>query len=433
MSERLRLQPIELILVAFGLILFLSSLSIFLSEISLRRYLLGWQNEGGLEKVGIIEKTAGGILRKKVVQAEFKRIGLNSEVYNFDTIVTGPDSTATVELSDGSAIELAPKTMIKLVFESRFSLAGISRATTVNVVSGKVKGKRRKAQGMDVAPAQKILLKPLLVEKAAPEKIIEIITQEKEEIVQVELPAPEILYQAAEPVELVDKTVTELPKRQVIVDAPEIEVEKKVAPVVIELEPEQEILYAPEVELPIKEKKIPTPKVAAKFIKLTSPKKGTIFRVKNGSTKASVTVPFQWEKSPINLPVQLIIRKSDGSEVLRKKFNKPERIGRHSTVISEPGRYSWEISDLNGAKRQTKGQFQVAPTFLGLKIQEPLVGGQKKVKSNLYTGKHLKDFDITLLWEPFPGTKNYSVKIFKKQNSKKPLVEKSVRKTSFLI
>ena len=180
MEERIRLGPVEILFVLFALLLILSSSTLFVSDISLRRYLLGWEEELLLEPVGVLEESNGETKRKTSQSPEFKGLKIKSKLYNFDTVLTDGSGKAQLALDDGSKIELGPNTMVKLSFAKRLSLTGIERSTVVNVVSGRVTGMTQKNQ---------LILK-------SNDKTIAISEPEKTEHLETKAPPPAVAFDA---------------------------------------------------------------------------------------------------------------------------------------------------------------------------------------------------------------------------------------------
>ena len=127
-------------LLVVAALLFCVSLGIFITDYPLLDLLFGLEVESK-DPIGRVSHIEGSMRREKLGQAEFRGIGANADVFPRDVIVTSADSRATLTLEDGSVIELAPSTMIRLENENLRSLTGISHVTKVQVVSGEVEGK----------------------------------------------------------------------------------------------------------------------------------------------------------------------------------------------------------------------------------------------------------------------------------------------------
>src|SRR5690606_2668009 len=75
---------------------------------------------------------------------EFLDAPLSADLFNEDTIMTGPDDRATIEFLDGSILEMEPGSLIRLTFETAEGVGGIQRRVLVDIVAGNVKSDRAK-------------------------------------------------------------------------------------------------------------------------------------------------------------------------------------------------------------------------------------------------------------------------------------------------
>ena len=132
-----RFKRWEIILIAFGLLLSTSAGYLYVADISLRKFFLGWDDGDAEREVGTLDVARAAVRRQKGSESEFLKIARETRLYNYDTIVTETDGGATLKLDDGGTIELGPSTMVQLVFDNVASLGGISRPE-VNVIVGKV-------------------------------------------------------------------------------------------------------------------------------------------------------------------------------------------------------------------------------------------------------------------------------------------------------
>lgn len=132
-----RYRPWEWGVIVFGLALLVGSSTLYVSGVSLRRYLLGWDDGEGSEEVGKLATKAGNVRRQLGMETEFKSIESSATLYNYDTIMTSSEGGATLQIDDGSKIELGPDTMVRLAFNMRL---GAPSSTTVEVVTGEVTG-----------------------------------------------------------------------------------------------------------------------------------------------------------------------------------------------------------------------------------------------------------------------------------------------------
>ena len=91
--EKLGLRPWEWVLSLLAILLFVFSSAMYFSETSLRLALVGIQ-EAGVYPIGRVTEVKGIIRREIVGQLEFKSLGDQEVLYQGDTIVTGPQSSA---------------------------------------------------------------------------------------------------------------------------------------------------------------------------------------------------------------------------------------------------------------------------------------------------------------------------------------------------
>lgn len=381
----LNFHIIEILIILFGISLFSASSYIYTNEISLRKKLFGWQDETALDQVGLLSSGTGLIRRKTTTGRSFALISSNAQLYNLDTIVTGPAASARITMSDGSEIELGPKTMIKLEFESNLSLQGISRTATVNVVSGKVQGRSKK---------QKIILK-------SKNKTIELTKEKAPQAVEAKVAQPTLPIRVAQ----ISKEIQEETEAQV---------------------------KAPPVKAPVFK--------TLTSIQPISPRRNASLTLPSFSEKLEKEVLFKWKTRPRDGKVQFILKrrtKKTEEILIDEVIDSVEGQGEWTQTLTRPGSYSWELKDPVAEPKKAKRTFQrfvLRPTYEGLKVRPPLVGG-KVLDSNRLQQQLLKDFDITLRWKANWESENerYRVNLYKSAQSKKPIFTKVVSKSSYVL
>src|SRR5579885_1595785 len=134
------LRAWEKMVVAAGALLALSTFYMYVSGI---HFLAGLQGEG--RRIGEIDRAEGEVRRELAAEDEFTPISKGEGVFNGDLIFTSPTARAQVELEDGSQLTVEPGSMVRLEFDRGFRLPGISRALSVNVVTGAVASKPGKS------------------------------------------------------------------------------------------------------------------------------------------------------------------------------------------------------------------------------------------------------------------------------------------------
>ena len=82
--------------------------------------------------IGTVTEIQGSVKRQRASDFEFKQLIVHALLYPNDTILTGPDSWATIILNNGRKVRITPNSLIKLNFGSEMSKDGIS----INVLQG---------------------------------------------------------------------------------------------------------------------------------------------------------------------------------------------------------------------------------------------------------------------------------------------------------
>lgn len=397
----------EILLLTFGIALLASAAAVFVSGISVRRYLLGWADEEGRAiRVALLSLKAGAVRRQISNESEFREIEVQSDLYNYDTIVTDAEGGASLSIDGGGVIEMGPTTMIRLAFETRFSLGGISRAASVQVVMGDVKGESK--------------------EGAAP-----IILKSRDKVVRVSKDRAQSIKVAAAPL------VKATPK-PIVTEAP------PPVPVPVALAPPDEPEPSPTPEPSPSPSPSPSPAARMGFEMLT-PREGEKLVVEKGSQVAQISVSFQWRVVPPGVVVQLALRRlpdaanKDAVEVVRKVVQPVGGLGTLPVMIKAPGTYEWSAFDEEGEPLKlahasasvVRGTFSVRPDFEGVELLDVLVGGQA-MRTNTYSGKGSEDFDITLRWKPYPDAEKHIVRVYDSPAAQKLVLSRMVDGDSYV-
>ncbi len=370
----------EIFILFLSFVFFFGSITIYFSGISLRKYILGWKEEQGTEEVGKLFQKEGAIRRQLTQAMEFLSIEKNTTLYNFDTLVTSSSGTATLAFNDGGSIQLGPNTMVRLSFESKLSLQGISRFANIEVVTGTVKGQAKAVPMTFKTRDQVITIKPNTVEK------------------QIEVPVAPL-----------------------------------VNPIIPKNEPLPPVVAAIAAASPSAS---PSPLVVEinREVHLITPKNGVHLKVDNESPVPEKTVSLVWDVLPsTHDPVQVVLQKKLGTTQFEDVFRKTSQAKKIMVLIKSPGEYVWQIKNAKGealSKKETQSTFFIDPEFEAIETLTPLVAGEM-TESNAYKGSHQKKFDLTLQWKPYTGAKSYRVKVMDSMNSKKPLMEKTVQQNLF--
>lgn len=431
--SRFEFDPLERAAIAASLIVFLSSAILYVTDFKIGNYFLDWNEEEKGRAVGILAEASGQIKRKIFNDTSFETIKKSDRLYNSDTVVTGPDGAAVVQLDDGSSIELGPKTMVKLAFESSLSFGGIARETVVNIVSGKVKAKTRERVVVLRSAGESIR-----VEKKQPTQVIQV--------------AP-IVPRKPVVTEPIAKKQVAAPKEEPLVQAPPVFVLKEDPPApalpdsapttVAEATPEATVEPTPSaIPSPVVEvQKTPepppapvSPKVTPK-IKLVAPVATENLRIADGSVVAKKPLVLTWNVEATALETRVKVTHVQGAQredVFDKKIL--SKIGKNtaSLELDAPGSYEWEVrpedKDLQW-EGPRNSRFELKPDFEGIHLLTPLIGG-KEGASNVYTGTILNEFDITLRWKDYDKVNKYRLQVYT-QNNGPPVLEREIETTNY--
>ena len=381
----------ETFLIALMLLLFLLATALYITNIPILQYVLGWQIDVKQERVGDIGTLSGNGRRESLGDGEFLTLKPSSALYNYDTVVTGPNSSATIKLDNGGKIELGPDTMVRLEFDSRLSLNGISRDANVNIIAGNVSGENNGAGALFLKSRDGVV--PLLLG-----------SKKSIQVAQAPLVKPPGLN--AGNASSIDTLKT----------AP-------VAPIVAA------------VASPSPSPSMVEAKVSPGSLLIVYPKSNEVLAVTPGNQRPDVPITFKWKINPA-AQVKAVVRrltgvKSEGDSIFSEDIESPGGKGSAKIVAESPGNYEFEIRgsrDSGDGKEKAKNakvRFSIAARFIGIETETPLVGGTE-TGSNQLSEKLINDFNITLRWKPYPEAKGYHVRLAKSANSPKAMLEKDV-------
>jgi len=356
----------------------------------LRRYLFGLETSAGLAEIGRLKMSSGKVRRQRANQAEFENISENAPLYNLDTVVTGSDVRAQIKLDDGGVLDLAPSTMVKLAFSSKFSLSGVTRQANVELVSGSVSGEAKK---------ENIVVTTRTGTRTSFKDSPKLVIQEK-------VAAPKKI---------------ELPVSPVVnpVPAP--------APSLIVTRPEP----SPSVEAP-------PPKPVPITVSGAYPAPGEALSVPDGSTRPIREITLSWRSSAAGVPVRLRVYLRESGANQRRQVLDTEtksRLGSNPVrlTLKKPGNYSWEVVDLTAQTTVLSSDFSLKPEYEAIQLQNVLVGG-KDTRSSEVKDKVIKDFGgITLRWVPYNEARRYTVAVYRDPQAPRPEVTREVDSPEFTI
>jgi len=430
-----RFKGWEILLLALAILLLATAgLALFTDFPFLRLLLLQGQNISSSvsERIGALTTTAGKVKRQKESDSEFVVILPGTEVLSGDTIVTDSSAGAVITLNEGGKLELAPGTMVKLDFNSGISIGGIRRQTNVQLVSGAVGGetsrekivvKTTTGKTTTLTSTKKAVIRQ---EVAAPMKVEPIAAPIAVEVVEATLPPPVVA-----PEEVVKPTEAPVSNAPAATPQP--------VPVILPTEvptstptPSATPIASPtpsETPTPT-----PTTRIVAARISKLSPYSGETLKIPAGSTRPILPMTLSFESSKPEARFQVMLKKAGklfGGVLLDQAVQPVNGVVSISSPIQAPGRYTWEIVDLDADTKLTSSQFSVSPTFETAGALPALIG-DSVIDSNRTTGAILRDFPgLTLRWKPIASATEYELRVFEDAAKTKQLLEKNLEEPSF--
>lgn len=367
----------EKALIVVSVFVFIFSLMLYFSEISLTSYLLGIEDQSKKVEVGFLLEQTSPIKRKAVESIQFKEIANKAILFNKDTLVTDSDVKASLQLKDGSIIELGPNTMIQLSFDSTFGLNGISRAAKVDVISGSVEGK-------NLQSAVKIRVAG------------EVYDLEEQKKIKINTAKPKVAIS--------DDTKQALPEAIKDPWFATAEKEMKSSPKIVYEKP------APPVEF-----------------KILYPAQGANILPPKEAKLVKIPMQFKWTMNRPEMPVYIKLYKIENSKprLVSAVINRSYSTERNTVIsLDGPGKYKWEVDlaqeESFAAPVSKSAEFSVSSEIIGIKLAKP------------QTTSRSDSSDVKLVWTPYAGTKNYVVTAFRDPDKKQIIWKKKIDKTEFL-
>jgi hypothetical protein len=383
----------ELLLLILSLALFGGSALLYATGYPIRNIIFGLQDDNGDRPVGKAGSLQGSVRRQLRKGTEFKDLPNQEILYNRDTVVTGPDSGAKLDIEDGSMIELGPNTMVRLMFAESGSLGGISRAPVLEVVQGEVTG---------TAAAAPILIKSRTgtreIAKNSQEKVVE-----------------------AKPAPVLKAARFELPPMPTVASLP------------------PPVLQAAPVTTP------PVAPVAApaaqpiKMVKTLAPQN----EVPANATSAAMPLELAWTGGESKVPVRVVISQTGKStDLIDARIETPEDPAqgerRWQGSLTTAGSFTWKLLKEDGSpwldekQKPLQGAFKIAPEWKKISPQKPLVGGRESDSNDFEGGDLRRSPAITFRWKSqlpmglIPPSTGARVQVWSAENSEKPLLEQTV-------
>jgi len=389
-ARSLRFKTWEWLLLIVSLAVTTGAALIYSTGYPIRNWIFGLEDTELDRPIGKVSNAQGSIRRQLRRNPEFKNIPMEETLYNRDTVVTGPDSGATLEIDEVGAIELGANTMVRLVFAEQGALSGIKRATVVDVIQGSVTGKAKAA--------------PILLRSKTGVTEIAKNTDKK-----VEAPKPVPVLKVARVQLPPMPTVVNLPPAPAIPIPPPVAPVSNTAPYRITLAPEKSLRL--------------------------------------GDTESQPLIPVQigWSGGPAETQLQVEVFKEGSAQpaVAEKITSRTDRPNSWKTELREVGLYTWRLKDAEGKPIQlegnlpAEGQFRVQPEWKKVAAMKPLVGGQEKDNNDFEGGPLARSPAITLRWKPMVANSLISskaatlLKVWNADNPTQVLFEGKVNGTQF--
>ena len=366
----------EWALIAVSTFVFVVSLYLYMSDVSISARLMGIEDNSKKVEVGFLLTQTTPTKRKSIGSIQYKDIPVKTTLFNKDTLVTEADSTASLQLNDGSIIELGPSTMIQLSFDSRFGLGGISRGAKVDVISGSVEGKNLNSE----------------IRIQAGGDIYDLAEQKKVKI------------GAARPkVSISDDTAGKVPEGMKDPWLVAAEKEMKSSPKITYDKP------GPSLEF-----------------KMLYPQKGATISPPKEAKSVKIPLAFKWTMNRAEDPVMVKIYKMNGAkgELIGSVVNRAKTAQRSQTLILPgPGKYRWELDlahEESFAEQVSRSaDFAIDSEIIGIKLAKPTTANRSDTS------------EIKLTWTPYAGTKNYVVGAYRDKEMKQVIWQKKLTQTEF--
>ena len=356
------------------------------------KYFFGFSEQTDKTPIGLVTEKSGSLKRQISGESEFKTIGVNSQLYDNDVLVTDKDSSVAITLDNGGSANLGPNTMVRLAFRSDFALGTLKRHQELQVVTGNVVGQAGK-QKLVIASGHEVLtVNPNTLQKI---EVIPIPSAPKVNAALIPVPTPSAVPSPAG-------------------------------------SPSPSPSPSPSIAMAL-------PLATADQVRILSPLNGSHYSLDPFTTKLEKTIQFAWKAKPPFNKVRVVVWKVDSISPDNEKkkvevFSSEKKIekarGTLALSLKAPGSYEWEIQQPNGAALSTPknihGNFSVDREFEGIHLLGTLVGG-KNASSNKLSGDLLDNFNITLRWEKLQGINEYQIWIGSRPTGKKALIQKTVK------
>ncbi len=372
----------ELALLLLAVPVFLMAVAMYVTDFPvLRKYVLHFEQTTTTgARVGQLASATGKVRRQRATESEFLPIDPGEVLHNQDTVVTDPGVSAAVRLDDGGTIELAADTMVKLAFDTEFSIGGITRQANVELVTGAVTGQ---------ATERKIVVRTTTGKTATlgAESLKQVVREEPVVPKKVEMVAEAI------PVKIIE---AKLP--------PAIEI--PAAEKIVELAPPPPP---------------PKPKILPATLSSLAPAPGARVAPSSKAATGRERIALEFETSRANGKYRLRLKTSGawlGGTLLDETA--AARAGKVSVPVflDKPGSYEWSIDDLDANTSLGTHAFELTTDFEGITLLDATAPGSRGL-TNAISADLITSFPGFLLaWNPVPDARSYEVSVFRDERGK---------------
>jgi hypothetical protein len=383
-TARQGFKPWEWALLLLAIPVFLVAVTMYVTDFPvLRKYVLHFeQTTTAGVRVGQLSSATGKVRRQGATESEFLPIAPGEVLHNQDTVVTDPGVSAAVKLDDGGTIELASDTMVKLAFDTEFSIGGITRQANVELVTGAVTGQ---------ATERKILVRTTTGKTA---------TLGAESLKQVVREEP-----------VVPKKV------ELVVDAVPVKVIEAKLPPAIEVPAAARVVeLAPPPPPPP-----PKPKILPATLSSLIPAPGARVAPPANASTGRVRIALEFETSRPDGKYRLQLKTAGawlGGALLDETV--AARAGKVAVPVflEKPGSFEWSIEDLDANAPLGTHSFELTSDFEAITLLDATAPGSRGLTNRIAADLVTSFPGFLLAWNPVPDARSYEVSVFRDERGK---------------
>ncbi len=388
-EESRRVRKWEWVLLGSAAFVSLSSLGALIADFPVRSLFMEIDAGGEGRTIGVFKEIPAPVRRQRASEHEFRSVRPEESVFDRDSVVTGPDAGAVIELSDGARITLGPNTMIRLSFGSGLGLNGVFRQGFVDVLEGEVSGSLGNGGGIVLRSGQE------RVDLSSSQGAGKLVSKPQNRVELPRMSAP------------VGSSALILPPA--VSSAPE--------PASATLPEVREALVFSDVKAPLDRGEV---KLSAReFFSAQGPQKRVSFEWRTNLPDGGGILQID--------PVPTASLPMRGVESVSERVASVEGRAQFQFLGREPGLYRWAIVNpetgkpaiwiKDGKETSASGEFQIDREVIGIDSLQFRTAGVE-LKTNEYQGGELIQADeLTLEWKAVPRASAYIVESdgFKKQ------------------